>query len=120
MWIGPAGTITPMHHDLTNNFIAQVVGRKRVLLCPPSEARKLGNTRHVFSDIRDLEDPSVDLTRFPQLADLRIYPVDLDPGDILFVPIGWWHQVRSLDFSITITYVNFTWPNQYHETYPAD
>ena len=34
LWIGPAGTITPFHHDLTNNFMAQVVGRKRVLVVP--------------------------------------------------------------------------------------
>src|SRR5262249_36846218 len=33
-WIGPAGTITPMHHDLTNNMLAQVVGRKVVKLVP--------------------------------------------------------------------------------------
>ena len=31
-WFGPAGTITPFHHDLTNNFMAQVIGRKRILL----------------------------------------------------------------------------------------
>ena len=29
-WMGPPGTITPFHHDLTNNFMAQVIGRKRV------------------------------------------------------------------------------------------
>ncbi len=28
-WFGPAGTITPFHHDLTNNLMAQVIGRKR-------------------------------------------------------------------------------------------
>ena len=33
-WFGPAGTITPFHHDLTNNFMAQVIGRKRILLAP--------------------------------------------------------------------------------------
>ncbi len=29
-WMGPAGTVTPVHHDLTNNFMAQVIGRKLV------------------------------------------------------------------------------------------
>ena len=33
-WMGPAGTITPFHHDLTNNFMAQVIGRKRIKLAP--------------------------------------------------------------------------------------
>ena len=35
-WIGPAGTLTALHHDLTNNFIAQVTGRKMFKLLPPS------------------------------------------------------------------------------------
>ena len=30
LWFGPAGTVTPFHHDLTNNFMAQVKGRKRL------------------------------------------------------------------------------------------
>ena len=26
-WIGPAGTFTPLHHDLTNNLLVQITGR---------------------------------------------------------------------------------------------
>ncbi len=49
MWIGPAGTTTSLHHDLTNNLIAQLVGRKRLKLLPAAEVGKLYNHRHVFS-----------------------------------------------------------------------
>jgi hypothetical protein len=31
-WYGPAGTVTPLHHDLTNNFMVQVQGRKVIHL----------------------------------------------------------------------------------------
>jgi mannose-6-phosphate isomerase-like protein (cupin superfamily) len=41
------------------------------------------------------------------------------PGDLLFVPIGWWHQVRSESFSTMLTYTHFHWPNAGHEHYPA-
>jgi len=120
LWIGPGGTFTPLHHDLTNNFIAQVVGRKRLLLAPPSEAGKLHNNRHVFSEIGDLETSGLSLERFPRLEELRLFPVELEPGDILFVPIGWWHQVRALDFSVTLTYTNFVWPNDGYRGFPED
>ena len=118
MWIGPAGTLTPLHHDLTNNFIAQIVGRKRFKLLPASEAGKVYNDEHVFSSLPDLEGP-IDAHRFPRLAGARMVEVVLEPGEILFVPLAWWHQVRALDFSVTVTYTNFRWSNEAYQTYPA-
>lgn len=118
MWIGPAGTVTPLHHDLTNNFIAQIVGRKQLRLAPAGQVGKLYNDRHVFSEIADLDDPGIDLARHPRLHGLRLYDVLLEPGEILFVPLAWWHQVKSLDFSVTITYTSFRWPNDGHASYP--
>jgi len=118
MWIGPAGTVTSLHHDLTNNFIAQVVGRKRIRMAPAAEVGKLYNHRHVFSEIPDLDDPSIDLGRHPRLSELRSYDVLLEPGEILFMPVGWWHQVKSVDFSVTITFTNFRWLNDSYELYP--
>jgi hypothetical protein len=119
MWVGPAGTVTSLHHDLTNNFIAQLVGRKHLKIVPAADTDKVYNHHHVFSEIADLEDPGLDQSRFPLLADAHICDVTLNPGEIIFMPIGWWHQVRSLDFSVTITYTNFLWSNDYYKTYPA-
>jgi len=118
MWIGPAGTVTSLHHDLTDNFIAQIVGRKRLKLVPAADVGKLYNHQHVFSEIADLEDQALDPTRFPLLANARIYDVTLSPGEIIFIPLAWWHQVKALDFSVTITYTNFLWPNDSFKTYP--
>jgi ribosomal protein L16 Arg81 hydroxylase len=119
MWIGPAGTFTPLHHDLTNNLIAQIVGRKRVKLLPASEVGKLYNDRHVYSEIADLEVAGPDLDRHPPLARVRSYDVLLEPGEVLFIPLAWWHQVKSLDFSVTVTYTNFRWPNDAHTSFPG-
>lgn len=119
MWIGPAGTVTSLHHDLTNNFIAQLVGRKRLKVVPAADVGKLYNHLHVFSEVADLDDPALDRARFPLLAEATIYDVTLNPGEIIFMPLAWWHQVTSLDFSVTITYTNFIWPNNAYETYPA-
>ncbi len=118
MWIGPAGTATPLHHDLTNNLIAQLVGRKRLKILPAAEVNRLYNNTHVFSEIADLEDPSLDLSQFPKLRGAKVYDVVLAPGEIIFMPFGWWHQVKSLDFSVTVTYTNFLWPNDAAANYP--
>jgi hypothetical protein len=119
LWIGPEGTFTPLHHDLTNNFIAQIIGRKRVVICPASEVGHLYNDAHVFSEILDLE-TGLDGARFPRLNGVRVYSIELKPGDILFLPFGWWHQLRALDFSVTATFTNFRWPNEAYKTYPGE
>lgn len=118
MWVGPMGTFTPMHHDLTNNLIAQVQGSKRIILVPPSETKRLYNDCYVFSKVGDLM--NFDPVKFPLAQDIQHYEVELQAGEMLYIPIGWWHQVTSLDFSITITYTNFLWPNDAHATYPFE
>lgn len=118
LWIGGEGTFTPLHFDLTNNLLAQVTGSKRVILIPPSQTRRLAHRSHVFSEVRDVTDEAR-LTLHPQARDVLRYEVLLAPGDLLFIPIGWWHQVRSESFSTMLTYTNFHWPNVGHENYPA-
>jgi hypothetical protein len=120
MWIGAANSFTPLHHDLTNNLIGQVVGRKRVKLVPASEVGRLYNDQGVYSAIKDLEDPSLDPVRFGRLEGARIYDIILEPGDLLFVPLAWWHQVRALEFSVTVTYTDFLWPNAAHADFPGE
>jgi hypothetical protein len=119
MWIGPDGTLTGLHHDLTNKLIAQVVGRKRLLVLAASEVGRLYNDTHAFSRIADVQDPALDLTAFPRLVGARAYEVVLEPGEVIFIPFAWWHQVRSLDFSVTLTFNSFRWPNVVYASYLA-
>jgi ribosomal protein L16 Arg81 hydroxylase len=116
-WFGPAGTITPLHHDLTNNFMAQIMGRKRVRLVAPCDLAKVYNHRHCFTE---LDARNVDLARFPAMADVTIHDVTLAPGEILFLPVGWWHHVEALDISITLASTNFLWHNDFYTNYPPN
>lgn len=118
LWIGPGGTFTPLHFDLTNNLLAQLVGTKHLVLLPPSETPKLANNRHVFSDVHDVTDPD-QLARYPEAEHARQYEVTLEPGDLLYIPVGWWHQVVAEDFSVMQTYTDFRWPNDAYEIFPA-
>ncbi|MCW3835677.1 cupin-like domain-containing protein [Sphingomonas canadensis] len=119
LWIGPAGTFTPLHFDLTNNLLAQVVGTKCLVLVPPSETPRMANHRHVFSAVHDITDPEC-LARYPQARDVRQFEVELNPGDLLYIPVGWWHQVAAATFSVMLTYTSFRWPNDAYETFPGD
>jgi ribosomal protein L16 Arg81 hydroxylase len=98
----------------------QLVGRKRVILVSANELPRLYNDHHVFSLVRDLADPGLDLDLFPLLREVKSHEVIIEPGEILFIPIGWWHQLEALDFSVSLTYTNFRWKNDFHQTYPFD
>lgn len=114
-WFGPAGTITPLHHDTLNILFVQVAGRKRFTLFPPTQTHLLYNDLNVFSEV-DVEQP--DLARFPRYARATPITVVLEPGHTLFLPVGWWHHVRALDISISLSFTNFTFPNTYRWTNP--
>lgn len=110
LWIGGAGTITPPHHDLLNIVMAQIYGRKRWWLADPRYADRVYNHIGVFSQV-DLSNPDFD--RFPLLREVPIIDVVVEPGQMIFVPIGWWHQVESLDTSISMSMTGFAFPNNF-------
>lgn len=113
-WFGPAGTITPLHHDLTNNFMAQVYGRKLVKLIPSCDLPYVYNDVHCYSQV-DLG--KIDENRFPDMRQVRVIDCVISPGDLLFLPVGWWHYVKGLDISITLTFTNFLFDNDFHVDY---
>lgn len=118
-WMGPAGTLTPFHHDLTNNFMAQVIGRKRVKLAPSWDISLMSNHFHCYSK-RDgrLMSPT------PNAAfdEPQIHECILEPGEILFLPVGCMHFVEGIDISVTVSFTNFVFDNDfssYYTTYHA-
>lgn len=113
-WFGPAGTITPLHHDLTNNLMAQVYGRKLVKLIPSWDLPYVYNEFHCYTDI-DAE--NVDWGRFPQFQEATVIDVIVHPGEVLFLPLGWWHYVKGLDITMTVSFTNFVFPNDFHSSY---
>lgn len=115
LWFGPAGTITPLHHDVMNILVAQVLGRKRFTLIPSNQAHLLYNEKGVFSEV-DVENP--DLEQHPMFKDAGSLQIVLEPGEVLFIPVGWWHHVRALDISISLSFTKFLFPNTYHWNNP--
>ncbi|MDM0111846.1 cupin-like domain-containing protein [Variovorax sp. J22R133] len=106
-WFGPAGTITSLHHDKVMLFHTQVVGRKRWRMISPLQTPRLYNTNAVFSPI-SLDAP--DHARFPLFKGVKVLDVIVEPGETIFLPPGWWHQVNALEMSLSFSYTNFALP----------
>jgi [protein]-arginine 3-hydroxylase / protease len=111
LWIGSRGCASGLHFDRAHNFNIQVYGKKRWVIFPrsqqslvylPSNLKK----RH-FSPI-DFDQP--DYERFPRYREATPIEFEMQPGETLFLPVGWVHHVRTLEFSIGVNLWWLTWP----------
>ena len=75
------------------------------------------HARSMYADI-DPEDP--DLMKHPNYRHVIERRVTLHPGDAIFLPVGWWHHVRSLDISISFAMTNFVVPNHFDWYRPGE
>lgn len=112
VWIGPAGTYTPIHRDPYENLFAQVVGRKRIHLFAPHLAPHLyinksgpqQNTSTISSE-HELLNPAQDRPLLSAaLASEDAFVTELGPGDVLYIPQGWYHCVQSLSTSASVNF----------------
>ncbi len=102
-WLSGRDVRTPLHMDLPDNLFAQIVGRKQVTLFAPRNELWMyrsppWSSRPQISRV-DAEHP--DYERFPRFRNARPIRLVLDPGEVLYLPRYWWHQMRSLDTSVS-------------------
>ncbi|KAK2641316.1 hypothetical protein Ddye_023079 [Dipteronia dyeriana] len=104
-WFGPARTVTPLHHDPHHNILAQVVGKKYIRLYPASLAEELHPyTETMLSNSSQVDLDHIDETKFPNVPELDFLDCILDEGEMLYIPPKWWHYVRSLSISFSVSF----------------
>ncbi|NUT84453.1 cupin-like domain-containing protein [Pseudomonas brassicacearum] len=107
IWIGPKGTLTPLHRDDTDNLFAQVWGQKTFTLAAPHHREALGTWSTAPQgglDGCDFNPDAPDYQRFPLARDVTFLRVTLEAGDLLFLPEGWFHQVESVSTSLSVNF----------------
>ncbi|XP_061649450.1 tRNA wybutosine-synthesizing protein 5 isoform X2 [Phyllopteryx taeniolatus] len=97
------------HYDVMDNLLAQVTGRKRVVLYSPQDALHLYLTGDK-SEVLEIDSPDVNL--YPEFVKAVRYECVLEPGDLLFIPALWFHNTLALQFGVGV--------NMFWRQLPAD
>eukprot|EP00571_Detonula_confervacea_P011519 CAMPEP_0172306110 /NCGR_PEP_ID=MMETSP1058-20130122/7244_1 /TAXON_ID=83371 /ORGANISM="Detonula confervacea, Strain CCMP 353" /LENGTH=567 /DNA_ID=CAMNT_0013017897 /DNA_START=77 /DNA_END=1780 /DNA_ORIENTATION=- len=132
LWAQGREKVSKLHQDREDNFLGILSGTKKLYLVDPSKHMESVYTGHFpvwtntrdaatgqfapkdahrtmrnFSPLDDVLDP--DLDRFPKfnrvIQQNELIQCDLNPGDVMFVPAAWWHEVH-----------NFVPPGSYDES----
>lgn len=104
IYMGPKGTGTPLHIDfsMTSAWNAVIVGQKKWAFFHPDQ------TPYLYDGKVDVFNP--DLEKFPLFKNATPIIVTQNPGEVMYTPSGWWHQVLNIESGISITenFINST------------
>jgi hypothetical protein len=106
-YIRSAGSVTWMHYHAFDNFLCHITGQKTLFLLDrrygPAvpKSPKFG----AFTRIGDMDLSSPLAVRALGCADLAasVITYDMAPGDIVYIPAGWWHQISNRSFCISMS-----------------
>lgn len=101
VWLGGNGVVADAHYDTSNNFYYQIQQSKRFLVMPPTVRHKLGlypflhpSYRRAAKSLR--ANGGSGLLNYGLVQEVGALEATLGPGDVLYLPAYWLHDVEAL------------------------
>ena len=112
LWMNIFPASTTLHYDANNNILVVLEGQKDVTLFSPSATKflKPAAAHNEYPNHSALTPEEADQlvdslrTEATDTTDCLAYSVTLSAGDALFIPEGWWHQVRSQKCTMALNF----------------
>lgn len=102
LWLGNQATVST-HYDGSDNLACVVAGRRRFTLFSPEQTANLYPGSLNFTpagapvSLVSLHEPDFDRYPLFKTALDNAWSAELNPGDAIFIPMLWWHNVESLE-----------------------
>lgn len=110
IWIGNR-SLASAHYDAPNNLACCAVGQRRYTLFPPEQIANLYpgplDPTPGGQAVSMVNFASPDFGKYPRVREAieAAQVADLEPGDALFYPSLWWHQVEAFaPFNVMLNY----------------
>ncbi|XP_046553666.1 LOW QUALITY PROTEIN: tRNA wybutosine-synthesizing protein 5-like [Haliotis rubra] len=106
MWFSSGGTKSVVHADAVDNINCLYRGNKTFIMVDTNKYRDKVDLDHPEGLYSSMDVDRVDYTKFPGMAEVEFFHVNMVAGDCLFIPYRWFHQVRSFGSNLA---VNIWW-----------
>lgn len=105
MFFGGRGSVTFLHYDIdmAHIFHTHFNGRKHVILFENKWKERLYQIPYATYALEDYDVENPDFNKFPALKGVKGVEAYLEHGDTLFMPTGYWHWMKYLDGSFSIS-----------------
>ena len=104
MFVGGKGAKVQMHFDIdyADIFLSHFGGKKHVMLFSPEQTQNMYHVPYSFSALSSVDFENPDYEKYPALSHLKGMKAELNHGDILYIPPGWWHYITYEDISYSV------------------
>ena len=98
LFFGGRDSYTFMHYDidLANIFHFHFHGKKEVILFDQNQNDFLYKVPHSLIAREDIDFANPDLEKWPALKNAKGYITNLEHGNVLYMPEGYWHYMRYI------------------------
>ncbi|MDT8408868.1 MAG: cupin-like domain-containing protein [Wenzhouxiangellaceae bacterium] len=110
IWIGNQSRVAA-HYDVMDNIACVCAGKRQFMLFPPQQLTNLYlgpiDLTPAGQQVSLVDPENPDFDRFPRYADALEHAqfAELQPGDAIYIPSMWWHQVNALSpFNLLINH----------------
>jgi hypothetical protein len=100
-------TLTGAHfHPYHQSCLAQLYGEKRIVFHAPGQFKRL-YPKHLLANSNNcsrINFRKVDLQQFPRSAEAESLEITLKPGEMVYIPLHWWHTILGLGPNISAAF----------------
>ncbi|WP_300492230.1 cupin-like domain-containing protein [Flavobacterium sp.] len=96
IFFGGQGTKVYMQYDidLSNIFDIHFEGKKQCILVAPNEAQYIYRLPYSWICHENIDFDNPDFEKFPALEMITPYITNLEHGEMLYIPEGWWYYMK--------------------------